>query len=144
MSIVDSSASNPLPASPPAKGDVIDLVRSLLTVRLDQPEGPDTVRGVSRQLGMSSRSLQRTLRAFGASYASILSEARRDMAQALLARGARVGDVARRLGYADQTAFSRAFRRWTGVSPRKYKDAHRAAAEQTEAVPQKEQFAHAL
>lgn len=71
------------------------------------------------QLGMSERSLRRALAAEGQPFHAILEECRRAHGFALLVRSDRLfGEIALLLGYSDQTAFSRAFSRWYGASPR--------------------------
>ncbi|MDQ7777938.1 MAG: AraC family transcriptional regulator ligand-binding domain-containing protein [Paracoccus aminovorans] len=74
---------------------------------------------VAALLGMSERGLRRALAAEGQPFHAILEECRRAHGFALLVRGDRLfGEIALLLGYSDQTAFSRAFSRWYGVSPR--------------------------
>ncbi|MCA0375731.1 MAG: AraC family transcriptional regulator [Gemmatimonadetes bacterium] len=71
-----------------------------------------------RSLAVSRQTLFRRLRDEGTSYAALLAEVRRREAEALLAAGTHsVGDIARRLGFSETAAFSRAFSRWTGRSP---------------------------
>ena len=76
--------------------------------------------------GMSRRSLQRKLHLGGQSFSEIVQEARFEHARNLLAeRSARIIDVAMMSGYGSPQHFSRAFRRFTGVTPTSYR---RAAA----------------
>jgi AraC-like DNA-binding protein len=73
---------------------------------------------LARQLGLGSRTLQRRLNEYGASYRSVLEDVRRELALRYLAESdISVTEVAFLLGYHDTSAFIRAFRRWTGVSP---------------------------
>jgi AraC-like DNA-binding protein len=73
---------------------------------------------VARQLGLSRATLFRKLKAEGATYDEVLQTLRRDRAQKLLNEEKRsVHQVAHMLGFSDPAAFSRAFKRWTGVSP---------------------------
>jgi AraC-like DNA-binding protein len=77
----------------------------------------------ARRLHTSERSLKRHLEAEGTSYRRILAEVRLEKARALL----RVPDltvehIAERLGYTDGANFTRAFRKWSGESPRAYRD----------------------
>ena len=77
---------------------------------------------VARGLGMGPRTLQRRLAAEGTTFAGVLTELRRDMAQALLGEGRlAVSEVAFLLGYEDAGSFQRAFRRWSGLSPRAFR-----------------------
>jgi AraC-like DNA-binding protein len=79
---------------------------------------------VAKLLGRSARSLRRALRDQGTSYQHLLGQARQERAEALLAnRALAVYEVAFALGYDDVSAFTRAFRQRTGVSPRAFRDA---------------------
>ena len=85
------------------------------------PDGAPSKQAVARQLGMSPRNLQRHLSKEGTSYKSLLNDARVDLARRYV-REARlsVTEIAFVLGFADTSTFSRAFKRWTGMSPRQY------------------------
>lgn len=73
---------------------------------------------VAAELGMTSRTLRRRLRAEGTSYRALLDEVRDSLAGELLATGRlSVSDVAVRLGYAESSTFVAAFRRWRGTTP---------------------------
>jgi AraC-like DNA-binding protein len=73
---------------------------------------------VGRELGLPDRTLQRRLAAEGTSFAALLDEVRRELSLEYLAeRTTSVAEVAFALGFADQTAFHRAFVRWTGRTP---------------------------
>lgn len=83
---------------------------------------------VAAMLGLSERSLRRRLAAEGTSFGDVVADQRSNTALHLLAdAGLRLPDVADRLGYATAASFSRAFRRWYGVSPRAYMSAARRA-----------------
>jgi len=75
---------------------------------------------IAQELGLSLRTLQRRLSEEGISYRALLENVRRRIAEATLVDHARVIDVAASLGYGDSTVLSRAFRRWTGTSPRRF------------------------
>lgn len=73
--------------------------------------------------GMSLRTMQRWLARAGTSHATLLDEVRCGIAMRLLAdRTIPVTEIALRLHYADPSNFSHAFRRWTGASPRGFRD----------------------
>lgn len=84
--------------------------------------GAADIATVARHLDQSPRTLQRHLRAQGVSYRALVEATRLELARGYLASGAlSLTDIAFALGYADLSAFSRAFRRWTGTSARAYR-----------------------
>jgi AraC-like DNA-binding protein len=81
---------------------------------------------IADELGLSPRTLQRRLSEEGVSYRALLENVRRRIAEATLGEPhARVIDVAASLGYGDSAVLSRAFKRWTGTSPRRFARKHR-------------------
>ncbi len=71
---------------------------------------------------VSSRTLIRQLREEGSSYQQLLDSVREELSCWLLLQTDRsVESVAERLGYEDTSNFSRTFRRWTGVTPREFR-----------------------
>ncbi len=76
-----------------------------------------TLEEAARALAQSARTLQRRLADDGTSFAAILEQVRRELADELLSQGTAVQEVSYRLGYADPRAFARAHRRWTGRAP---------------------------
>ncbi|MBX3182605.1 MAG: AraC family transcriptional regulator [Polyangiaceae bacterium] len=79
---------------------------------------------VARVLGLAPRTLKRRLAEQGLSYSALLEELASARAELLLADPAlSIAEVAARVGYTDVTNFSRAFKRWSGVSPAAYRKA---------------------
>lgn len=75
---------------------------------------------IAAQLHVDPRTLRRQLEAEGTSFRELIDEVRATIADELLAvDGLTLADVAGRLGYHDAAGFSRAYRRWTGSSPRR-------------------------
>lgn len=73
---------------------------------------------IAQQLGVSRRTLRRRLVDEGINFQSIVDECRIKSAHAYLVRTEHsLCDIALKLGYSDQTAFSRAFSRWFGSTP---------------------------
>jgi len=80
-----------------------------------------TVDEIAAELLMSPQTLRRKLREENTSPREIKEEILRDAAIASLARGDEtVAALSRRLGFSEPSAFSRAFRRWTGSPPGSY------------------------
>jgi AraC-like DNA-binding protein len=86
------------------------------------PRGQLTLRAVAERLAMSTRTLQHRLRAEGASFSELVDGVRTTLAQRyLVERRLSVPDIAALLGYGDASAFHRAFKRWTGLTPRQFR-----------------------
>lgn len=96
-----------------------DKVRCELIERLDG-EKP-TVQQVAEALSISARVLQRRLKDESTSFQTVLDETRRDLAQHYLQEPYSVNEVAYLVGFELPSAFSRAFKSWTGQSPQAFK-----------------------
>lgn len=117
---VQRHAERSLPgASGPARA--ADLVRDALWSADDL--GAATQARVAERLGLSERSLRRRLELEGTSFRALADAVRRSRAEQLLAGGASVQDVALALGFSEPSAFARAFKRWSGTSPRGWRRA---------------------
>lgn len=93
-------------------------------------EGVPRISDVASQLAMSARTLQRRLADGGHSYQSLVDEARRRLSARLLAEtDYSLNEVAFMAGFADQSAFTRAFKRWEGQTPRSYRLRARSPAD---------------
>lgn len=85
---------------------------------------------LAEELGLSLRTLQRRLDEEGTSIRELVRRHRTTLAAGLLERPeARAANVALALGYADGAAFSRAFKEWTGKSPRQTRSGRRQSPE---------------
>jgi AraC-like DNA-binding protein len=86
------------------------------------PHGRAELSEVARQLGMSSRTLSRKLREEGVTYAEILDKLRLALAKRYLSdRELPVTEIAWLLGYREVSSFAHAFKRWIGMTPRKFR-----------------------
>jgi AraC-like DNA-binding protein len=102
-------------------GSIRRRVEELLTPMLQS--GEVSIAAVAAQLCCSRQTLFRKLQAEGVTFEETLDDLRRRLATDYLdAKQASVKETARLVGYSDAAAFSRAFKRWTGQSPRKYKE----------------------
>lgn len=83
---------------------------------------------VASQFGLSDRSLRRHLRDEGASYRALACSVLRESACNLLRdTSLTIQHIAYEIGFADTTAFHRAFKRWTGLTPAEYRVCSKAA-----------------
>ncbi|AGC46691.1 AraC family transcriptional regulator [Myxococcus stipitatus DSM 14675] len=76
---------------------------------------------VARALRVPTRTLQRRLAEEGQSYAAIVDALRRELSGIYLRRRMSIAEVSFLLGYAEPAAFHRAFKRWWGMSPERYR-----------------------
>jgi AraC-like DNA-binding protein len=83
--------------------------------------GDPSMDGVARTLGMSARSLHRRLSDEGARFNDLLDDVRQEFAKRYLARrSVTASEVAYLVGFQSPTAFFRAFKRWTGQTPKSF------------------------
>jgi AraC-like DNA-binding protein len=91
---------------------------------------PDTwpeLEKLAQELCVSGTTLQRRLQQEGGNYQRVKDELRRDIAIDLLSSASlTVAEVAARTGFQETSAFHRAFKKWTGVSPGTYRSARPA------------------
>jgi len=112
---------------------IADRVKSVLKRSL--ASGRPEVARVARELGMSERTLQRRITDEATTFRALLSDARRELSQQLLADPAiHVDEVTYLLGYQDTTSFYRAFKDWAGVSPGEWRSGIGTGSETSEAL----------
>jgi AraC-like DNA-binding protein len=100
--------------------DFLGAVRHVIASLLD--DGDVRISPVAEAVGIRRRTLQRRLSEASTTFSSLVEEVRMTRAISVLADDSvALGEIAIRLGYSDQSNFSRAFRRWTGVSPQAYR-----------------------
>jgi AraC-like DNA-binding protein len=103
----------PLPALGDFLGSVVALTRTSLLL-----ETRDRIDWVANRMAMSRRTLQRALAEAGTDFRAVVAQVCCGEAQVMLSEGPSITTVAAELGYFDPAHFSRAFRSWTGQSPR--------------------------
>ncbi|MCO4880107.1 AraC family transcriptional regulator [Paraburkholderia caribensis] len=87
-----------------------------------QPEAWPGLDDLARKLHMSSSTLQRRFQEDGTNYQRLKDDLRRDIAIDLLFSSSRtITEVAAEVGFQEASAFQRAFKKWTGVSPGAYR-----------------------
>lgn len=102
------------------RGSLSMQVRALLIDML--PRGQPDQAEVARALNMSARNLQRRLRAEGKGFRQLLDETRRELAIQYLQDTRRsIGEITYLLGFSEPSNFTRAFRRWKGISPNEFR-----------------------
>ncbi len=102
--------------------------REQLNVRLTRAlySDPRLLRGgvseAGRAFAMGPRTLQRRLRREGTSFAGLQDSVRHQRALELLAGDMDLESISEELGFSDRRSFTRAFRRWTGMTPSRMRD----------------------
>jgi AraC-like DNA-binding protein len=99
--------------------EMVRQIRDILAADLTAQPGLEEV---ADRLNLSLRTVQRRLEMEGSSFRAIKSALRRDVAMARLEKTRRpIADIAAELGYAEPSAFFRAFVDWTGEAPTRYR-----------------------
>ncbi|MDO8423486.1 MAG: AraC family transcriptional regulator [Parvibaculum sp.] len=102
------------------KADIVSQLRLYIVSRLGSDDV--SVGGAARTCHMSQRTLQRRLAEVGKTFVELVTETRRDIAERLLlASSLSSGEIGLRCGYTDPTNFHRAFVRWTGTTPGRFR-----------------------
>lgn len=102
------------------KDDIVSRCKAYLLRELTS--GPPTAQQVASALGLSQRSLQRRLHELGLTYQNVLDETRHELARRYLDDpGKSVTEITFLLGFSEQSSFTRAFRRWSGMAPTSYR-----------------------
>jgi AraC-like DNA-binding protein len=119
--ILDRHAQELLARLPPA-GSLVQRVRAALAAELRG--GNPSLEQIASKLGMGTRTVRRHLQEEGTSLSLLLDELRRELAIRYLEEHTMTLEaIAFDLGFADARAFRRAFKRWTGRTPREGKTA---------------------
>jgi AraC-like DNA-binding protein len=115
----------------PSTLDLLDRAQTLLPVLLKEPAL--SLAHLADQLGVGERSLQRKLAEHGLTYKELVQRVREEHAMRGLESGAQtVSELAYMLGFNSTAAFSRAFKRWRGMSPSEWQAAQTRRAQSTD------------
>ncbi|MCH2039319.1 MAG: AraC family transcriptional regulator [Saccharospirillaceae bacterium] len=107
----------------PQQDDLIVHLRDALLKALHK--GQATSGFVATELRMSERTLFRRLQQYNFTFKQILAQTRTELAKEQLKSGQlTLAEIALLLGYSEQSAFQRAFKREAGVTPRQYQNSH--------------------
>ncbi|WP_156726432.1 AraC family transcriptional regulator ligand-binding domain-containing protein [Streptomyces apocyni] len=112
--------------------------RALARALADQGDAPrlPALGEIAGRLAVSPATLRRRLAAESTSYQQLKDTVRRDAAIAGLAEGREpIAELAARLGFSEDTAFHRAFRRWTGTTPGAYRIGHAVVSDSSSYPP---------
>lgn len=101
-------------------------VLQLMTAKVLEQGGPEDCQLdlIAAELGINGRTLQRRLQQQETSFAALKDLCLRQLAEQWLCQQRSLDAIAEALGFSERTAFSRAFKRWTGLTPSDYKKRH--------------------
>ena len=117
--LLDRHAEELLAKYPP-RDSLVDQVRSIIASEFRG--GDPSLERVADQLGLTPRTLQRKLHELGTSHNELLDQMRRRLAMRYLReREMAICEVAYLLGFSESSSFHRAFKRWTGVTPKEFR-----------------------
>jgi AraC-like DNA-binding protein len=103
---------------PVAAGFRADVERQIIA----RPGDGGSATAIARALNVSVRTLQRKLVAEGTTFADVATSVRGRLAESYLAdRAVSIAEVACLLGFSDESSFNRAFRRWAGEPPGRWR-----------------------
>lgn len=105
------------------RGEINQLSKLVKELLFDEVQGFFKMTEVADKLHVSERTLQRQLAQETTTFQALTDEVREREAKKLLSqRENSIADVAEKLGYADVTHFTRAFKRWTAQTPRQFRN----------------------
>ena len=117
--VLDRHAEELLAKYPP-RDSLIDQVRNLIAGEFRG--GEPSLERIADHLGLTPRTLQRKLQELGTSYNDVLDQMRRQLAMRYLREPQMaICEVAYLLGFSESSSFHRAFKRWTGVTPKEFR-----------------------
>jgi AraC-like DNA-binding protein len=121
--LLEQNANDILERLPSRTGMALEVQRVLIP----RVSGGDSrIQAVARQLGMSARTLQRRLAEEGPCYQELLDLARKEASSRYLKESSlAIGEVAYLVGFSEPAPFHRAFKRWFGVTPERFRHQQR-------------------
>lgn len=104
----------------PRRDSLIHQVRNVIADEFHG--GEPSLERIADHLGLTPRTLQRKLQELGTSYNDVLDQMRRQLAMRYLREPQMaICEVAYLLGFSESSSFHRAFKRWTGVTPKEFR-----------------------
>jgi len=99
----------------PADATMTTQVARVLREALRSDDGHVDV--IAKRLGLTARSLQRRLKDEATTFNAVREDVRRQLSHRYLDEGLSIAEISFLLGFSEPSAFFRAFKRWTGVTP---------------------------
>jgi len=119
MALLEQQAEALLRAAPQPDA-LLSALQNVIVAALQ--DGEPSFEQIAAKLEIPTRSLYRRLQERGLTYKGLLNDTRLQLARAYLADAKlRLPEIALLLGYSEQSAFTRAFKSWTGLAPLRYR-----------------------
>ncbi len=120
LRVLKASCQRILAATGPTKTHLVQKVRELIVDHL--AKGTAQFDRIAAELNMSAKTLERRLADHETAFSTLLDDIRQDLAKSYLSdTDFRLEQIAYLVGYSEPAALVRAFRRWTGLTPLKYR-----------------------
>lgn len=104
----------------PGQSDMVNQVQQIIARQLHW--SAPTLNGVAAELHLSARSLHRRLEEHQLNFNGLLAQTRKQLAEEYLANPSlQLAEISGLLAYSEQSAFNRSFKRWTQMTPRRYR-----------------------
>jgi AraC-like DNA-binding protein len=117
LQYADEALGNRLPRRASIRSHVEDQIAQFL------PHGKANALEIARRLGMSRRTLARALSAEGVAFSTVLETLRQALAKRYLReKELPISEIAWLLGYSELSSFTHAFARWTGLTPKAFRN----------------------
>lgn len=131
----------PIPSSDPHLKKLLDQQAEALLKSIPNPDtflkelqliivsmlkiGDPSAENIAKQMNLSLRSFYRKLSDYNLHYSNLVKSIRLELSKTYLTKSAlSLTEIALLLGYAEQSAFSRAFKQWENISPSEYRKTH--------------------
>lgn len=114
LNILQNQAEQALKALPESSEFLQEVHRHLMILC---QHGEPKISSLARCMNMSTRTLQRRFAEQQSSFQDVLDTVRQQLCTEYLQQHIQLSDIAQLLGYSDQSAFTRAYKRWTGSTP---------------------------
>ena len=100
--------------------DISSAVTKQILLRLDSKTL--TISNIAKEMSISVRTLQNRLKSEGKVFSELLKETREQLAEKYLRENYTVEDITYLLGFAEPSVFRKAFKKWTGYTPKEYRE----------------------
>lgn len=114
LNILQNQAEQVIQALPNSSEFIQDAQRHLINLC---QSGEPKIFHLAERMNLSTRTLQRRFSDYQISFQHLLDEVRKQLCADYLKQHIQLSDIAQLLGYSDQSAFTRAYKRWTGNTP---------------------------